>query len=858
MDNSLDRSKISKNNVHTKGFKEKTYEFLDSVQVIIFMTIITIYALFADDVKQLIGSVEADKAFNVTYYIIFCIFMIEFLVSCYCVPNYILGLYFFLDLISTASILLDINEVMGNNNSSSQFNLEIARTVKASKIGSKAGRVVRIIRLIRLIRIIKLYKAKELMNKKKDDDEYEKQFEDAKEKADDKFKESRREPLKEDDKELSFEDSENENEDDLKNNKMINSESKISKRLSDLTTKKVVIIVLILLVSIPVFSYDTYKSFYNSKESLLQNILRYKTDYLTTYKTPNEFRDTTTYLNNNIIVSKMINNYRDIFMSEEYVSKKYREEFLGIYLNEFYTTDYQYINITEKDPNNQRNTDIQTYILVEEISQSHNITLTSLFNIRNINNLDAILSICRTIFICIILSIFALLFSKDSSDLVLIPIEKMLQKINNIAENPLNAAKIEEEEAFIMSELIKTNKDAAKEKEELANYETGLLENTIVKIGALLALGFGEAGSEIIAQNMKSTGEINPMIPGKKIIAIFGFCDIRNFTDATEVLQEGVMVFVNEIANIVHTEVDKYLGSANKNIGDAFLLVWKFDQDLIETDENDNVKLINNFKSNALTELSVISFIKIIEKINTSKTLEKYRYNEGLNKRIPHYSVKMGFGLHLGWAIEGAIGSEYKIDASYLSPNVNLASRLEAATKQFGVPILISGEIYNYCSDNFKKKLRKIDVVTVKGSIQPIELFTIDLVYDNLKISQNEVLALQGIDKKRKKYQDRIDKEKFRQKINQNKVHPYKFFYKNKEISDMRSPFTDHFYEVWEEGFNYYISGKWKEALNLFNITLNMINGRIDGPSNTLIEIIKNNNEEAPPNWKGYRELTEK
>lgn len=48
---------------------------------------------------------------------------------------------------------------------------------------------------------------------------------------------------------------------------------------------------------------------------------------------------------------------------------------------------------------------------------------------------------------------------------------------------------------------------------------------------------------------------------------------------------------------------------------------------------------------------------------------------------MPNYCVKMGFGLHVGWAIEGAIGSFYKIDASYLSPNVNMASRLEAATK---------------------------------------------------------------------------------------------------------------------------------------------------------------------------------
>ena len=66
--------------------------------------------------------------------------------------------------------------------------------------------------------------------------------------------------------------------------------------------------------------------------------------------------------------------------------------------------------------------------------------------------------------------------------------------------------------------------------------------------------------------------------------------------------------------------------------------------------------------------------------------------------RMPNYTVKMGFGLHVGWAIEGAIGSEFKIDASYLSPNVNMASRLEAATKQYGVPILISGPLHDLLS----------------------------------------------------------------------------------------------------------------------------------------------------------------
>lgn len=48
------------------------------------------------------------------------------------------------------------------------------------------------------------------------------------------------------------------------------------------------------------------------------------------------------------------------------------------------------------------------------------------------------------------------------------------------------------------------------------------------------------------------------MIAGKKVMAIYGFCDIRNFTDATEVLQTGVMQFVNEIAEITHNTCDSF------------------------------------------------------------------------------------------------------------------------------------------------------------------------------------------------------------------------------------------------------------------------------------------------------------
>ena len=173
------------------------------------------------------------------------------------------------------------------------------------------------------------------------------------------------------------------------------------------------------------------------------------------------------------------------------------------------------------------------------------------------------------------------------------------------------------------------------------------------------------------------------MLPGQKTYCIFGFCILNNFIDTTEVLQEEIMHYVNSVAEITHSMVDRYGGSANKNIGDAFLLVWKFaDPDEIEKMDNrghyesSEVGLENQ----VLCDMSVFSFLKIIAKLNKFKHITSYNTNKELTKRVPGFKVKMGFGLHQGWAIEGAIGSFFKIDASYLSPNVNMAARLEAAT----------------------------------------------------------------------------------------------------------------------------------------------------------------------------------
>lgn len=113
------------------------------------------------------------------------------------------------------------------------------------------------------------------------------------------------------------------------------------------------------------------------------------------------------------------------------------------------------------------------------------------------------------------------------------------------------------------------------------------------------------------------------------------------------------MLFVNKIGEIVHSSVFRYGGSANKNIGEAFLLVWQL--------EDSSYKI--NYKTNEITwkdldhislmcDFSVYSFVKAIVKIHKDPTILDYRNDERLKGAFKgEYQVKMGFGIHIGWAI---------------------------------------------------------------------------------------------------------------------------------------------------------------------------------------------------------------
>jgi class 3 adenylate cyclase len=948
---------------------------LESGVFIISMSIVTVYALFADDIRQLITDFRVDDGFYIMTSVCLGLFSLEIILSSFAKPKYFLRFFFWLDLLSTLSLLLDIgwvsNAIFDTGTGSSGTTAtaaQLARAGRASRVGARAARIVKIVRLIRLVRIVKLYKAaqatlalenphqvmmtsnfpteqdesiaahnppssavlqskvtlsREILSQMEQTDgafgttspplnalspereslnRKSSQFVISEEgnqrrmsylngvtltngvRRPSRFAEegplmirrlSIAAPLENNPQDSSPKrsgsptnkphpvaipettprnaqslirktmnkqkrrgskyrasieaSSHSNNEERKKKHEEIPRETNVGKKLSNLTTKRVITVVMSVLITIPLFSTDTYLQDYSNGESGLRSIwLLNSTDKARAF---------------DLCVRQYIGDNTRIR------SPLFVLDILG---------DKYFENGNE---NNYRDTEKQYYYIQGD--NSTDVKGYACFDIRPDNQLGAILSISRTIFVTIVLALAAMSFSKDTNELVLFPIENMLIKVKRIAANPLAAAQIEEEDALMFDELEKQGKyKALLKKKKETNYETNILEKTILKLGALLALGFGEAGSNIIAQNMSKGGEVDPMIPGKKVMAIFGFCDIRNFTDATEVLQEGVMVFVNEIAEIVHGTINEFSGAANKNIGDAFLLVWKIpDEEVEEDSDTSDLKLkTGSIKVSQLADMSVVSFLKVFSGIHRSKKLEKYRHNEGLNERLPNYSVKMGFGLHIGWAIEGSIGSEYKIDASYLSPNVNMAARLEAATKQFGVPLLISGSLYDVCTSETKKMLRRIDRVTVKGSNQPIDLYTCDLDHSRLTIDRNEVdfSTLTAVEKKKQRVQSRTRRDDLREKAFTEQTRVSKFFVSDKDIILMRSPFTREFYVTFKEGMNAYTYGDWEKARHLFETTQTMLPDLRDGPSSTILNVMKENDYKAPPEWRGYRELTEK
>jgi len=142
-----------------------TDKFLNEWPVTIFMTIITVYALLADDIRLILFEKESDYYFYWMNSFSLGLFLLELSLASLVTADYFIGFYFWLDLVATLSLVTDIawvwDPIMGTEDvdaSNAESAGNVARAGRSARIGTRASRVARIIRLIRLIRVVKLYK----------------------------------------------------------------------------------------------------------------------------------------------------------------------------------------------------------------------------------------------------------------------------------------------------------------------------------------------------------------------------------------------------------------------------------------------------------------------------------------------------------------------------------------------------------------------------------------------------------------------------------------------------------------------------------------------------------------------------
>jgi class 3 adenylate cyclase len=160
------------------------------------------------------------------------------------------------------------------------------------------------------------------------------------------------------------------------------------------------------------------------------------------------------------------------------------------------------------------------------------------------------------------------------------------------------------------------------------------------------------------------------------------------------------------------------------------LITWK----LPEVEEGESEK--NEQRLEQRTEFAdkaLITAVKIVSEIRRYNELTYISQKPEIIKRLEkNYRPNLTFGLHMGWAIEGAIGSaEYKIDACYLSPHKTIADRIEDLCHYYDMQILVTESLYNLMSLKARNTLRKIDVITMNECKEPRGIYTFDLSFKN-------------------------------------------------------------------------------------------------------------------------------
>lgn len=192
-------------------------------------------------------------------------------------------------------------------------------------------------------------------------------------------------------------------------------------------------------------------------------------------------------------------------------------------------------------------------------------------------------------------------------------------------------------------------------------------------------------------------GSLDSLLRGERKVVTVMFIDVRNFTAMSQAVEPEVLLAVlNHFFEGVTRIVLAHNGVVNKFIGDGIMAFFP----LRESSRVDAVR----------ASLEICGLVGDMA--------------AGVAARLPEgMRFAAGIGLNHGEVIVGNVGSELKMDFTVMGPTVNLASRIEGLTKQFGVGILMSESVRQGVAAEFHCPFAGEGAV--KGVAGPVRVFTV-------------------------------------------------------------------------------------------------------------------------------------
>jgi len=174
------------------------------------------------------------------------------------------------------------------------------------------------------------------------------------------------------------------------------------------------------------------------------------------------------------------------------------------------------------------------------------------------------------------------------------------------------------------------------------------------------------------------------------------FSDVRGFTGAAEALgPRETVALLNEYFEEMVEVIEQYGGVLDKYIGDAIMAL--FGVPIQGARDADNAVAVANAMLRRLAALN---------------------HRRAASGKAP---IEIGVGIATGDVVAGSIGSPRRMEYTVIGDSVNLASRLEGATKQYGVKVLLAQATAEALS--VPTPLREIDLLRVKGKDQPVTVY---------------------------------------------------------------------------------------------------------------------------------------